>query len=249
MENNKQKQNNNTQNTNGNAVFFRLTKEQLSVNVDKYDKALRPSASLFNLQNYNAEKLRERPVIFQKRINSTDSAILEENAYIALDNQELKLEKKIENYEQIIKNIDEKIFVADAIKDQKALDELNEQKKVLSQKLLNLQAQYKTQNFDTGLTVFVAKILKYPKEFKKMLATKIKYFIRHSKYLRKYSPIVKLLEVKETLGKLDKINKSVDELVKMKVPFGEQEERYNTLVNHLSQAGALHSQILKELKD
>lgn len=55
--------------------------------------------------------------------------------------------------------------------------------------------------------------------------------------------------VRETLGKLDKINKSVDELVKMKVPFGEQEEKYETLVNHLQKAGALHAQILKELKN
>ena len=50
------------------------------------------------------------------------------------------------------------------------------------------------------------------------------------------------------IGRLDKINKSVDELVKMRVPFGEQEARYETLVNHLSRAGVLHSQILKELK-
>ena len=54
--------------------------------------------------------------------------------------------------------------------------------------------------------------------------------------------------VRDTLGRLDKINKSVDELVKMKVPFGEQEQRYETLINHLSRAGALHSQIMKELK-
>ena len=53
--------------------------------------------------------------------------------------------------------------------------------------------------------------------------------------------------VRDTLGKLDKINKSVDELVKMQVPFGEQEVRYEKLVNHLSRAGALHSQIMKEL--
>lgn len=120
-------------------------------------------------------------------------------------------------------------------------------KKLIERNLANLQQQYQQQNFETGLTSALTKAMNFPQKMKENFQKAFKSFLRRSKFLRKYTPLVKAMMVKDTLGKLDKINKSVDELVKMKVPFGEQEERYETLVNHLSRAGALHSQILKEL--
>lgn len=230
------------------ADFFQLTKHQLSVNVERYDKALKPSVSLFNMQSYNPSKLQEKPVVFQKRLNSMDSAMLEESAYIALDDPDLKLEKRIENFEQSLKIVDEKIIVAETVKDDRALKELMEQKRLINKNLANLQSQYKSQNLDTKLTNIIAQSIRFADDFKSKVKLHIKLFIRRSKFLHQFTPIARAITVKETLGRLDKINKSVDELVKMKVPFGENEERYETLVNHLQRAGALHSQILKELK-
>lgn len=231
--------------------FFQLTRHQLSVNIEKYEDALKvPPVTIFNSKQVNREKIIEQNLeIFSKRINSTDSAMLEESAYVVLDNVELKLEKKIENCENLLKDIAEKLVVADAVNDEKSKKELMLRKKIFEKQLANLQMQYKNQNFETNLTSLITKIINYPKVLKENCKKAIKSFFRHSKLLRRYTPIVKSIMVKDTLVKLNKINKSVDELVKMQVPFGEQEERYNKLVNHLSHAGALHAQILKELQN
>lgn len=251
MDNNKNQNNsNNINNPNPSAKkdFFQLTRHQLSVNIDKYEDVLKtPPVTIFNTKQIDPQKLQERPVIFQKRLNSTDSAMLEESAYIALDNEELKLEKKIESYEKSLREVSEKLVVAETINDEKALKELSSRKKLIERNLESLQIQYKEQTFETGLANTITKIMNFPAQVKEQFQKSVKSMFRRSKFLRKYTPIVKGMMVRDTLGKLDKINKSVDELVKMKVPFGEQDERYETLVNHLSRAGALHAQILKEL--
>lgn len=243
-----QKNNKNNTDNKEKANFFQFTRQQLSVNVSKYDNVSKAnSTSLFNTNTINQDKLKEKPVMFQKRLNSLDSAMLEESAYNAIDDPDLKLEKKIENIEKALKEIKEKIIVADTIQDEKAKIELLKQRKILSQKLENLQVQYKSQNLDTKLTSIITRSLNYPQELKKKIKKRFKKFLRRSKLIRNFTPIARAMTVRETLGRLDKINKSVDELVKMKVPFGEQEARYETLVTHLQKAGALHTQILKEL--
>ena len=243
-----QKNNEINNDNNAKANFFQFTREQLSVNLSKYDTVTKGNpTSLFNSNAINADRLKEKPVIYQKRLNSLDSAMLEESAYIALDDHDLKLEKKIENLEQALKEIKEKLIVADTIQDEKAKQELLKQRKMLAQKLANLQAEYKSQNLDTKLTSAITRFLNFPQELKKNLKKRFKKFLRRSKLVRRFTPLARVLMVKDTLGRLDKINKSVDELVKMHVPFGEQEARYETLVTHLQKAGALHSQILKEL--
>lgn len=245
MDSNSNKFNNDEKNQ---ANFFQFTRHQLSVNLEKYDKVIKGNpVSLINtaaINNYNAQN---KPV-FQKRLNSLDSAMIEDAAYMVIDNPDLKLEKKIEDTEKALKEVKEKLIVADTIKDERTKSELLEQKKFLHQKLQNLKIQYNSQNAETHLTSIIARCITLPDKIRKKLKKNIKKFLIHSKFLKNFTPLVKALMVRDTLGRLNKINKSVDELVKMHVPFGEQEQRYETLVNHLSKAGALHSQILKELK-
>ncbi len=239
-------------NTNPNSdkkpALFQLTKQQVSAGVEKYDKAA-AAIQVFKTIPIDESKLRERPVIFQKRLNSLDSTMLEENAYKVLDDPDLKLEKRIENCEDSIKALDEEIIVADAVNDEAAKAELLRQKSLLLKNLENMKAEYMEQNIDTRLTTVIASFLQIPSKIKKEFLTRFKLFLRHSKVLRKINPLMKAMYARETLDKLDKINKSVDQLVKMKVPFGEQEAKYQTLVNHLAKANALHAQIRKELKN
>ena len=239
---------NSNNNKNEKANFFRFAKEQLSVNLDKYDTVTKGTpVALFNTKSIDSEKLKEHPSVFQKRLNSMDSAMLEESAYIVIDDPELKLERKIENLEQTNKEIKEKLIVADTISDEKSKQELLNQRKLLLNKLENLKIQYNSQNMETRLTGVIARFLKFPEKIKKRIKKGFKRFVRNSKVLSRFTPLVRAMTVRDTLGRLNKINKSVDELVKMKVPFGEQEERYQTLVNHLSKACSLHAQISKEL--
>lgn len=235
-------------NTSQSPGFFQLTKQQLSVDISKYDEAAAKNTSVFNTKPIDPQKLHERPAMLKKRLNSLDSTMLEETAYNVLDDKELKLEKRIEIAENNLHDVNEKIIVAQTIKDVKELEELKLQRKILQRNIESLQLEYKSQNMDTRLTTVMTQILNFPKELKIKIQKQFRSLFRRSKLIRKFTPIVRSMMVRDTLGKLDKINKSVDELVKMQVPFGEQEARYETLVNHLSRAGALHAQILKELK-
>lgn len=51
----------------------------------------------------------------------------------------------------------------------------------------------------------------------------------------------------DSLEMLSGINKSVDELIEMKVPYGEHLENYQKLTSYLYKANKIHSQILKSM--
>ncbi len=238
---------NNSNNNEKRPALFQLTKQQLSSSIEKYDKAA-AAMQVFKTTPFDASKLKEKPIIFQKRLNSLDSTILEENAYKVLDNPDLKLEKKIENCETTIKSLEEEIIVADAVKDEITKKELIKQRDLLLKKLENMKAEYTEYSVDTMFTSMIASALQMPSNIKKEAGKLFRRLLRQSKFLRKFTPLMKALYARDTLDKLDKINKSVDQLVKMKVPFGEQEAKYQILINHLSKANALHAQISKELK-
>lgn len=70
---------------------------------------------------------------------------------------------------------------------------------------------------------------------------------KKSKTARKFKAMLHFFKVKDTLNRLNKINQSVDELVNLKVPFGEQDKRYEVLANRLIRANHLHTEIQKEL--
>lgn len=70
---------------------------------------------------------------------------------------------------------------------------------------------------------------------------------KSSPLARKLKMLIHFFQIKDTLNRLNKINSSVDELVNLKVPFGEQQKRYEILSNRLIRANYLHSQIKKEL--
>lgn len=75
----------------------------------------------------------------------------------------------------------------------------------------------------------------------------IQYFISRkilAKLSKKFNSIMML---SDSLEMLSGINKSVDELIEMKVPYGEHVENYEKLTNYLYKANKIHSQILKSM--
>lgn len=225
--------------------LFKLTSQQLSKDISRYNEAvINANSSIINPQTNLLTN--SQSAVFNKRLNSMDSKMLEDVAYQILDNEELKLEKKIEILENDLQDINEKIIVAKAIRDNNKFVELTRQKSLLKKNIEKLQGEYKLANPETMITTVVTKALRLPSKLKKQIKKSFMNFLRQSAFLKKITPLFRALLVRDTIGKLNKINKSIDELVNMKIPFGEQESRYQTLVNHLSTAGALHSQILKE---
>ena len=242
-------QQNNPDKNNQKKEFFQLTGHQLSVNIHRYEKVLnKPQVTIFNKKQLDEIEEEKKEKLLLKRLNATDTAMIEQCAYKVIDDPGLKLENRIENCEKALADVREKLTVAQTIQDAKAQKELLYKKSVLEKNLAVLQKQYSEQNIETGFVSVFTKLLLLPQKLKKNFVKTFRQILTHSKIIRQCKPLARALAMRETIGKLNKINKSVDELVKMKVPFGEQEEKYETLVNHLQRAGALHSQILKELK-
>ena len=67
-----------------------------------------------------------------------------------------------------------------------------------------------------------------------------------AKVSKKFNSIVFL---GDSLEKLSAINKSVDALIEMKVPYGEKNDNYEKLTEYLYQANQLHTQISRTLGD
>jgi hypothetical protein len=63
---------------------------------------------------------------------------------------------------------------------------------------------------------------------------------------KKFKIMLKFFKFKETLNKLNRINKSVDELVGLKIPYGESEKRYQVLANRLMKANNLRTELQRE---
>ena len=66
-----------------------------------------------------------------------------------------------------------------------------------------------------------------------------------SKFPGKISSVI---EIKNSLKTLENINKSVDELMKSKYPYGEASEKYNQLSKYIARANTIQAEIYKFMK-
>lgn len=57
-----------------------------------------------------------------------------------------------------------------------------------------------------------------------------------------------ILDLSDSLDTLTSINENVDELIAMKVPYGETKANYEKLTNYLYRANRIHAQISKKMK-
>jgi hypothetical protein len=74
----------------------------------------------------------------------------------------------------------------------------------------------------------------------------LRYSSVDNETIKKFKVMLRFFKVKDSLNRLNKINNSVDELVSLKIPFGENEKRYQALANRLIRANKLRTQIQKE---
>ena len=55
--------------------------------------------------------------------------------------------------------------------------------------------------------------------------------------------VMKVIELRKSLNKLEKINKSVDELMSLNIPYGENINKYNQLSKFIVKANSIHSEL------
>ncbi len=182
-------------------------------------------------------------------IDGFDSTMLEERAYLKIDDEMLKLEYRINQLEEDLMIINDEILAAINIDDHSRIEFLQTKKANIKKELERLNNKY----FDIGAMSKFTTILSYifrkrsPKE--KSLFNQIKYFI--NKYI--FATFSKRLNftfnLKESLSKLADINRSVDELISLRIPFGGLTGRYEKLTSYINKANDIHAKIAKNVNE
>jgi hypothetical protein len=185
-----------------------------------------------------------------KRLNNLDSKILEENAYENADPTPLKLEYRIEEKEKVIKDLTNKIRVANVVGNQQELFGLRVKKHRLEQELRNLYKEYTPSQSDVSSKISngMNEPISSATRKKMPIINAIKRFIKRYILAKVSKRFKTLVSLSDSLEKLESINKNVDELLKIKTPYGETAQNYQKLTDYLYKAHKLRSQIKKSIK-
>lgn len=179
-----------------------------------------------------------------KHLNDYDFNILKDDAYKEIGDELFILEYKIVSVENKIKDLDRDLTAAQNIKDYELIGSLQAQKLILEENLVELTKMYKQSGLSARISSsFNGKIKMYLTKFRKKLIDFItKYAVRFS---HKFSHFV---ELKQSLRTLESINNSVDELISMKIPYGESFSKYDQLSKYIVRANTIQSEISKYSK-
>lgn len=183
-----------------------------------------------------------------KRINDIDTNILEEKSYINVENNSLKLEYKIQDKEKIINDLNEKIKIADELGNQQDLFVLRAKKQRISSELRDLYKEYSSTDLQSKISGSISGAVKKVNQRKMPIINAIKRFIKRyilAKISRRFKSIVAIGDSLETLAS---INRNVDELMKMRAPYGETKQNYEKLTEYLNKANKIRSQINHSMK-
>lgn len=182
-------------------------------------------------------------------IDGFDSTMLEERAYLKLDDEMLKLEYRINRLEEDLMIIDEEIAAALNIEDQSRLEFLQIKKKNIEAEIETLNEKYYDIGAMSKFTTIVSALFRKKAKRESSIFKKITYFFQ--KYI--FSIFSKRLNftfgLRESLSKLYDINRSVDELISLRIPFGGLTGRYEKLTNYIIKANDIHAKISKNVND
>ena len=144
---------------------------------------------------------------------------------------------KISEKQKAITELNGKIKNAELYGTQTEMLSLRVRKQRLEQELFELNREYANKKIQTP----AGELIKFPwiKKAQTFFSRKVL-----AKVSKKFNSIVFL---GDSLEKLSAINKSVDELIEMKVPYGEKNDNYEKLTEYLYQANQLHSRISKTI--
>ena len=173
------------------------------------------------------------------RLNGYDSTILNDKTLPQGDTEKLQLEYKISEKQKALTDINGKIKNAELYGTQNEVLSLRVRKQRLEQELFELNREFAKSK--KGIRTLTGEVIELP------WVRKAQTFLSRNvlaKVSKKFNSIVFL---GDSLEKLSAINKSVDALVEMRVPYGEKNDNYEKLTDYLYQANRLHSRISQTL--
>ena len=218
-------------------------------NSDRFEGLKKESAPI---NNDNFFLLDESPVFQQvnrqtfepvRRLNDYDFNLLKEDAYKDVTDDLFKLEYKISKTADEIKTLESQIQAAFDIHDENLIDELINRKALVEEEYESLVAMYNDKSLSAkisdGIFNLFGEKLKYGiGELKHNLASFSESVL--SRMPKRFSSI---LELKRSLAKLENINKSVDELVNLNIPYGENVDKYEQLSKYIIKANNILQEI------
>lgn len=198
------------------------------------------------MNNQNGRSLAQSSFSQKQRINDYDSSILDNRSYLDMDDETAKLEFQITEKEKNLAYLREKIKGSEQIAKVHEVLELKIKEKSMEKELAELRREYSKRSVSSKVKGVVKNNAQNQKNF--AIVDKIGKFISRKvlpKVSKKFEDITKL---SNSLDTLQSINKNIDELIDMKVPFGEQTQNYEKLTAYLNRANKIHSQISKSMK-
>lgn len=183
------------------------------------------------------------------RLNDYDSNILENNAYHDMPDEMLKLEHKIGLLEQTLAQINTEIDALESLGAQIQISDLKERRRKIEEELKELNNKYCHLGVSSKISGNIASIVHFASNKKFENLDKVKGFVQKNLLAKVSKKFNQNLTMKEALEKLSSINVSVDELVNMQIPYGENLTRYEKLTAYLNKANVIHSKISHDMKE
>ena len=179
-----------------------------------------------------------------RHLNDYDSNILQEGAYREVSDEVLKLEYKISRAENEIKELNKQIQLANDIHDNELVSTLYMEKNQWEKDLKDLTDEYKNLSISAKISgSFSSKIRD------KFINTKNIIGMFGESILSKFpGRLSSFVEIKNSLSKLENINKSVDELMAVQYPYGEAGDKYEQLSRYIARANSIQAEISKFMK-
>ena len=184
-----------------------------------------------------------------RRLNDYDFNLLKEDAYKDVSDDLFKLEYKISKLENILKDIESQIQAARDIQDYDLIDELVIKMIAVKSEYDELVSIYNEKSISTRISGGIMNL--FGEKFQKKITAFKSHFsgvsdLIISKMPKRFSSI---LELKKTLNKLENINKSVNELMTMNSPYGENSDKYAQLSKYIIRANAIQGEISRYINN
>lgn len=183
------------------------------------------------------------------RLNDYDSHILENNAYQGMSDEMFKCEHRIAVLEETLSKVNSEIEALESLNAEIQVCSLKERKAKIEQELMELNKKYSDLGLSSKISGQIASAMSFTSTKKSNSFSKLKKLFS-KKVLSKVSKKFDYNQnMKEALENLSNINLSVDELIKMQVPYGETIDRYDKLTAYLNKANVIHSQISRNMNE
>lgn len=178
-----------------------------------------------------------------KRLNDYDLNILNDKSLPEVDDESLRLEMLINEKEEALEDINKKIKGRELIGKLLDVMELKIQAKHLEKELSELKEEFAKNNFKIRLSS------QKKKEKRKLpLLIVIQRFLTRKLFPKISKKFKSIADLGDSLDTLASINENVDELIAMKVPYGETKANYERLTNYLYRANRIHAEIAKKMQ-